>query len=152
MRRVLLSVLTALLCVARVALAQGDPEHLRGTVTSVAGTTITIRTTENQTRTITIDAKTMIMRGNGHLTIKDVKVGDRVVLDVDRKTSVATGVELGTAAPAAARAPQSQPSAQPAQAEPQQHDHAADVRTRLALHAGRRPVRDVQPSGQSSWG
>jgi hypothetical protein len=125
MRRVLLSVLTALLCVARVALAQGDVEHLRGTVTSVAGATITIRTTENQTRTITIDTKTMIMRGTGHLTIKDVKVGDRVVLDVDRKTSVATNVELGTAAPAAARAPQSQPSAgQPAQTEPQQHDHA----------------------------
>ena len=122
MTRLLLSVLTAMLCIGSAALAQGDTEHLRGTVTNVTDTTITVRTTENQIRRITIDAKTMIMRGNGHVSIKDVKVGDRVVLDVDRKTSVATSVELGPAAPAP-RAPQSRPpSAQPSQAEPHQHE------------------------------
>ena len=108
-----------------VASAQADTEHLRGTVTKVAGATITIQATDNQTRTITIDPKAMIMRGNAHLTVRDVKVGDRVVLDVDRTGSVATGVELETAAAApASRAPQSQPpSAQPSQAESQQRDH-----------------------------
>src|SRR5439155_13592623 len=89
------------------------------------GATITIQATDNQTRTITIDPRAMIMRGNAHLTVRDVKVGDRVVLDVDRTGSVATGVELETdAAALASRAPQSQPpSAQPSQAESQPHVH-----------------------------
>ena len=119
MRRLLPFGLTALVCMGGVASAQADTEHLRGTVTKVARATITIQATDNQTRTITIDPKAMIMRGNAHLTVRDVKVGDRVVLDVDRTGSVATGVELETAAAApASRAPQSQPpSARPSQAE-----------------------------------
>ena len=123
MSQILLFALIAVFCHARVAVAQADTEHLRGTVTKVAGATVTIRTTENQTRTITIASTAMIMRGSGHLTIQDIRVGDRVVLDLDRKTSVATSVELGTAAPA--MAPQSPaPSAQPAQTTAPPHDHA----------------------------
>jgi hypothetical protein len=57
MKRVLLSVLPVLLCIGRPALAQGDTEHPRGIVTNVTDTTLTVRTTENQTRTITVDAK-----------------------------------------------------------------------------------------------
>src|SRR5436309_10209643 len=44
-------------------------EHIRGIVTAVTDTAITVRTIENQTRTITIDSKTMIMRGSAHVTI-----------------------------------------------------------------------------------
>lgn len=124
MRRVLLSVLIALFCSARVAVAQADAEHLQGTVTKVAGATVTIRTTETQTRTITIAPTAMITRGSGHLTIKDVKVGDRVVVDVDPKTSVATNVELGTAPPVARTPRSAAPSAPPAHAEGQPHGHA----------------------------
>ena len=124
MRRVLVSVLAVLLCFKNVAFAQADTEHLRGTVTNVGSTTITIRTTENQTRTITVGGSTMIMRGNAHLTMSGVKVGDRVVIDVDRKTSIATSVELGTAAPSRGRqAPAS--SAEPPQTESHQHEAQA---------------------------
>src|SRR5438128_1971178 len=98
---------------ATASLPQANPvqaEHLRGTVTAVTGTTITIRTTDNQTRTVTIDAKTMMMKGDAHVTIKDVKVGGRIVVDVDNTTSVAKEIQLGTAAPAPApRSPRSQP-------------------------------------------
>jgi guanyl-specific ribonuclease Sa len=93
MRQAGLSLLMAFLCTRAITFAQVETEHLRGTVTTVSGTAITIRTTTNQTRTITIDVKTMIMRGDAHVTIKDVKVGDRVVLDVDTKTSVAAPTE-----------------------------------------------------------
>src|SRR6266545_544895 len=75
----------------------GQPEHVRGTVTAVTDTVITIRTTENQTRTITIDAKTMIMRGSAHVPTKDVKVGERIVVDINEPTSVAREIQLGTA-------------------------------------------------------
>ena len=68
MRRALTALVMALLMLVTVgvAFAQDAAEHLRGTVTKVTGTTITVQTTEGQTRTVTIDAKTMIMRGSAH--------------------------------------------------------------------------------------
>ncbi|MBI3491395.1 MAG: hypothetical protein HY047_06380 [Acidobacteria bacterium] len=98
MKRAVLAIMTAFVLAGGVAFAHGDAEHVQGTVTSVTATTITVQTPAKKTRTITINEKTMFMRGDAHLSVKDVKVGDRVVLDVDKKTSVATEVKLGTAA------------------------------------------------------
>lgn len=117
-----LATLTALLCLERAAFAQADTEHLRGTVTAVAATAITLRTTQNQTRTVTVDSKTMIMRGNAHVSLEDVKVGDRVVADVDKR-SLAIELQLGTEAPQRNEAsPQAHPMAGHV-AEPQGHQH-----------------------------
>ena len=108
MRRTLLAVMVALVLAGGVAFAHGDAEHVRGTVTSVSDTAITVQTSAKQTRTVTINAKTMVMKGNAHLSVKDVQVGDRVVLDVDKKTSIATEVKLATAA-ASTAAPSTTP-------------------------------------------
>lgn len=97
MTRTALALLTAFMLTGTVAFAHGDAVHVQGTVTNVTDTAITVQTTAKQTQTITINTQTMVMKGSTHLTIKDVKVGDRVVLDVDKKTSVATEVKLGTA-------------------------------------------------------
>ena len=97
MRRVLLAAVAALLMTTAVAFAHGDAEHVRGTVTSTTDTAITIETTTKQARTIPITAKTMIMRGDAHVSIKDVKVGERVVIDVDKKSKIATEVKVGVA-------------------------------------------------------
>lgn len=107
MKRAVLAVVAALLMTAAVAFAHGDAEHVRGTVTNITDTAITIETAAKQARTIPITAKTMIMRGDAHLSIKDVKVGDRVVIDVDKKSKTATEVKLGvaTAKPTAKPAP-----------------------------------------------
>ena len=106
MQRTVLAVLAAFLMTAAVAFAHGDAEHVRGTVTSITDTAITIQTTTKQERTIPITAKTMVMRGEAHLSIKDVKVGDRVVIDVDKKSKIATEVKLG--------APAAKPTVKPA--------------------------------------
>ena len=63
-----------------------------------------------QTRTIPISAKTMIMRGDAHLTAKDVKAGERVVIDVDKKSKMAVEVKVGVA-PAPAAKPTAKPKA-----------------------------------------
>ena len=104
MRRTLLAVMAALVLAGGVAFAHGDAEHVRGTVTSVSDTAITVQVSAKQARTITINAKTMVMKGDAHLSVKDVHVGDRVILDVDKKTSVATEVKLATAAAPASAA------------------------------------------------
>ena len=101
MRRTLLAVMAALALAGGVAFAHGDAEHVRGTVTSVSDTAITVQVSGKQARTVTINAKTMVMKGDAHLTVKDVHVGDRVILDVDKKTSVATEVKVATAAASA---------------------------------------------------
>lgn len=98
MRRTLLAVMVAFVLAGGVAFAHGNAEHVRGTVTNVSDTAITVQVSAKQTRTVTINAKTMVMRGDAHLSVKDVQVGDRVVLDVDKKTSIASEVKLATAA------------------------------------------------------
>ena len=102
MRRTLLAIMVAFVLAGGVAFAHGNAEHVRGTVTSVSDTAITVQVSAKQARTVTINAKTMVMRGDAHLSVKDVQVGDRVVLDVDRKTSIASEVKLATAAASAA--------------------------------------------------
>jgi ribosomal silencing factor RsfS len=48
----------------------------------------------------------MIMKGDAHLSAKDIKAGDRVVIDVDKKSKMATEIKVGvntTAAKPAAK-------------------------------------------------
>ena len=97
MKRAVPSIIAAFVLAGGVAFAHGDAEHVRGTVITVTATAITVQVTPKQTRTIMINAKTMVMKGEAHLTLKDVKVGDRVVLDVDKKTAVATELKLAAA-------------------------------------------------------
>jgi hypothetical protein len=112
MRRTVLAVLAAFLMTTALAFAHGDAEHLRGTVMSVTDTAITVQTTNKQTRTVPITAKTMIMKGEAHLTAKDLKAGDRVVIDVDKKSKMATEIKVGVNDTAAAK-PSPKPSGKP---------------------------------------
>ena len=105
MKHTALAISVALVLACGVAFAHGDAEHVRGTVTSVTATAITVQVSAKETRTITINAKTMIMKGDAHLGLKDVKVGDRLIIDVDKKTSVATDVKLGPAVAASTTTP-----------------------------------------------
>ena len=104
MRQVFLTIMAVLVLAGGVAFAHGNAEHVRGTVTNVSDTAITVQVSAKQTRTVTINAKTMVMKGDAHLSVKDVQVGDRVILDVDKKTSIATEVKLATAAASTATA------------------------------------------------
>ena len=110
MKRVVLALAAALLMTSAFAFAHGDNEHVRGTVTSITDSAITVETTAKQTRTIPISAKTMFMRGDAHLTAKDVKAGERVVIDVDKKSKMAVEVKVGVA-PAPAAKPTAKPKA-----------------------------------------
>lgn len=100
MRRTVLAIITAVVLAGGVARAHGDAEHVRGTVVTISDSAITVQVSPKETRTIPINAKTMVMKGEAHLSLKDVKVGDRVVLDVDKKSSMATELTLASAAPA----------------------------------------------------
>jgi len=96
MKRIAMILLVAM-AAAVPALAHGKPEQVLGTVTAMTDKAVTVQTTDKKTRTIATNAKTMVMRGAEHLAMKDVKVGDRVVLDVDTEEKVVQTIKLGAA-------------------------------------------------------
>ena len=84
--------------------AHGDDDHVRGTVTSITGQAIVVKVVGIATpRTLTIDDKTVFLRGAKTAHVTDVKIGDRVVVDVPKKTNRAEEVNFSTPAPAKAK-------------------------------------------------
>lgn len=77
--------LTAFFSLSGLAVAHNGVEHMRGTVTEISDKAITIRTPEKQTKMIMLLADTRFQSGTAAATSKDVKVGDRVVVDVVMK-------------------------------------------------------------------
>ncbi len=93
-----LAVLLAFHLTGAVAFAHGDNEHIRGTVTQIRPNAITIQTAEkpSKTVTVTIADHTTFDKGGHAATMGDLKVGDRVVIDVPKGTLEAHSVKIGT--------------------------------------------------------
>ncbi len=72
--------LIAILVVAAVAFAHGNEQHVMGTVTEVSEKSITVETMDKQKVTVFIVADTKFVKGTSSATLKDLKVGDRVVI------------------------------------------------------------------------
>ena len=92
----LLSVIALVLAMGAGALAHNGNDHVRGTVTAVSAQSVTVQLADKTTKTLTISAKTAFEASGkpGHLT--DVKVGDRVVIDVPEHGSSALLIKVGT--------------------------------------------------------
>ena len=82
--------------------AHGDNEHVRGVVTQVSAESVTVQTGPKASKTLTLNAKTAFKQGGKAAHLADLKVGDRVVIDVPVKTTTASLVQIGTAAAAPA--------------------------------------------------
>ena len=90
-----------LLCLmfGAAALAHGNNEHVRGTVTELSAQAITVRTTAKATKTLTLSEKTIFLKGGHKAALADLKVGERVVVDVPKGKTDALEVQFGAAAP-----------------------------------------------------
>ena len=86
-----------------LVLAHEGNEHVRGVVTELSPTSIVVQTTDKKTAILGVTAKTTFQRAGKPATLADLKVGDRVVVDVPEKSSDALLVQIGTS-PAAAKA------------------------------------------------
>ena len=105
--------LLLLLTAAAAPLAHGDNDHVRGTVTQITASTLTILTEAKTMKTLTVNAKTAFERGGHKAAASDLKVGDRVVVDVPKNTHEARLVQFG---------------AQKAPAAPAAHEHPAGAK------------------------
>jgi len=76
--------LTAALAVvlSGLALAHGAGEHVKGTVTALTVNSITVQTPEKETIKLSFDSETKFIKSGKPAKAADLKVGDRVVVDV----------------------------------------------------------------------
>ena len=73
-------VLIALSLVAFGASAHGGMEHLKGVITKVDGASLTLKSEKGELVVVLTDAKTEFTRGDAPASLKEVAVGDKVVV------------------------------------------------------------------------
>ena len=91
------TLITSLIVAGTVVFAHEGNEHVRGVVTKMSAQSITVQTTDRETKTLTITNKTTFRLAGKTAHLVDLKVGDRVVVEVPEKTTDALLVQIGTA-------------------------------------------------------
>jgi len=99
MKRLVILVLS-MVVIGTVAFAHEGNEHVRGVVTAISAQSITVQTTAKKTTTLTLSDKTTFKQAGKVAHVTDIKVGERVVIDVPEHTTRALLIQIGTAAPA----------------------------------------------------
>lgn len=91
----------ALMLGSAVAFAHNGVEHVMGTVTALTDSSITVDTAKHTSVTVLIDPTTRFTKNDAQAPRKDLKVGDRVVIDAkenSNKKLVGVTVKLGSMA------------------------------------------------------
>ena len=96
------SLIAAFVLVGAVAFAHEGNEHVRGVVTQISAQSVTVQTAPKVTKTLTLSDKTTYKQAGKAAHLTDLKVGDRVMIDVPEKTTQALLIQIGTAAATAA--------------------------------------------------
>ena len=102
-RMIGLTVLIMALVVPAAARAhEGHPHKVMGTVSSVDGSNLMVKTTDGKTVMVMLNGKTKITQGKAKLTAAALKVGDRIVAEgaEEKEMLTAATVQVG-ASPAA---------------------------------------------------
>ena len=99
MRRVLGLVAAFVIMGAAVAIAHGDAVHVRGTVTQITGQSVTIQPTTKGAKamTFTVADHTEIDKMGKVAALKDLKVGDRVAVELPKGKTEAESIKIGGA-------------------------------------------------------
>ena len=93
-----IAVVTLLFALSLMAVAHGKEKHVMGTITSISDSSITVETTAKKSVTVDLNDKTKFENSGSPATLKDLKVGDKVVVhaDVSGDKLVADEVHFGT--------------------------------------------------------
>jgi hypothetical protein len=101
-------VLAAVLALPGVGAAhEGHNHKVIGTVTSVQGTNLMVKTTDGKSTMVMLDAKTTVTQGKAKVQAASLKVGDRIVAEGPEAQGMVTAqtIRVGAATPAAAARP-----------------------------------------------
>src|SRR5712664_1056587 len=75
-----LAVFALMLALSAIAFAHGNEKHVMGTVTSISDSYITVETTAKNSVTVEVSDKSKFEKSGVAATLKDLKVGDKVVI------------------------------------------------------------------------
>jgi len=103
-----IAVLTvALLAPASARAHEGHAHKAMGTIASVQGNNLMVKTTDGKTVMVMLDAKTKITQGKATVDPSALKVGERIVAEGPEQKAMimATTVKLGEAPSATAKHP-----------------------------------------------
>src|SRR6266851_4722376 len=89
--------LFALVLMVSSAYAHNGMEHLMGTVAGITDNSITVTTTDGKSQTVATTADTKYTKMDAAIALKDVKVGDHVVIHASKKNDklIAATVQVG---------------------------------------------------------
>jgi hypothetical protein len=92
------AVVTLMFTLTLIALAHGREKHVMGTVTDISKTSITVETTAKQSVTVEVNDKTKFEKSGSAATLKDLRVGDKVVVhaDISDNRLVASEIRFGS--------------------------------------------------------
>jgi hypothetical protein len=102
-----IAVLAAATVAPRMARAHEGHDHtVMGTISSIDGTNLMVKTADGKQTMVMMDAKTKITQGKAKVDAKALKVGDRVVASgpEEKEMIMAETVKVGAAPAAAASA------------------------------------------------
>ena len=93
----------ALLVPAFARAHEGHAHKVMGTVSSVQGNNLMVKTTDGKTVMVMLDSKTKVTQGKTKIDASSLKVGDRVVAEgpEEKAMIMATSVKVGEASAAA---------------------------------------------------
>jgi cell division protein FtsL len=77
------AVVALLFTLSLIAFAHGKERHVMGTVTSITDNSIAVETTAKQSVTVEVNDKTKFEKSGAAAAVKDLKVGDKVVIHAD---------------------------------------------------------------------
>lgn len=101
MKRILVAIMALALLVPAVAIAHPGHDHkLMGTITTIDGNKVAMKTTEGKDATFQILPTTAFKRGKGKGAQADLKVGLRVVVNVGDGSEPMKAKEVQYTAPA----------------------------------------------------
>jgi hypothetical protein len=100
MTRLVLAALALTMLTSALPLAHPGHDHkLMGTLISVDGTTLVVKTTEGKDLTVTVIPTTSFKRGKAKGALADLKVGLRVVVNVGNGSEPLKAKDIQYAAP-----------------------------------------------------
>jgi hypothetical protein len=84
---------------------EGHAHKVMGTISSVDGKNLMVKTTDGKTVMVMLDAKTKITQGKNKVDASALKVGERIVAEgpEEKEMISATSVQLGAASAATAK-------------------------------------------------
>jgi Cu/Ag efflux protein CusF len=96
MKKLLATLFTLVLMVSS-AYAHNGMEHVMGTVASITDNSVTVTTSDGKTQTVATTADTKYTKMNTAIALKDIKVGDHVVIHATKKDGklLAATVQVG---------------------------------------------------------